>query len=302
MLVLLIPWVLLVLCVVALGCLLKRWYWASGLLLVVMLIVNWHCQVFAFGCNALSDKKEEGVLRVLTWNVSRADSLFFGKDKELTEAIIGQDADVIFLTEYDPKIYGELDSLLSSLFVYDGGSQKTWTNEAVYSNIPLKTYEKWNDSICLYCYTLYPENDSIGFFPVHLNSNNRVTPSESFYPEDIEDKEGLSKYLKAYEEQSMNRVPYAEFLCKECIEGPSIVLGDFNDVCGSPVLSYFDKAGLKDAWWKGGMGYGATFHNPLPYRIDHIMYSDGLKLKGIKKVSSNGLSDHDALVADFEIE
>ena len=301
MLALFIPWILLALCVAALLCLLKRWYWASGLLLVVVLVMNWHWQVFAFGCKTLSDEKKEGVLRVMTWNVSRADSLFWGKDKELIETIESQQADVVFLTEYDPKIYGELDSLLTSLFVYDGGNQKTWTNEAVYSNIRLKTYEKWNDSICLYCYTLYLENDSIGFFPVHLASNNTVVPSESFYPEDIEDKEGLSKYLKAYEEQSKKRVSYAEFLCNECIKGSSIVLGDFNDVCGSPVLSYFDKAGLKDAWWKGGFGYGATFHEPLPYRIDHVLYSDGLRLKGIRKVSAKGLSDHDALVADFTL-
>ncbi len=53
---------------------------------------------------------------------------------------------------------------------------------------------------------------------------------------------------------------------------------------------------------KGGNGYGATFHHPLPYRIDHIFYNEGLKLKSIRKVDSQGLSDHDALVAEFWVE
>lgn len=37
-------------------------------------------------------------------------------------------------------------------------------------------------------------------------------------------------------------------------------------------------------------------------RFDGSRGSKGFKLIGIKKVSSKGLSDHDALVADFEIE
>lgn len=50
---------------------------------------------------------------------------------------------------------------------------------------------------------------------------------------------------------------------------------------------------------KGGLGYGATIHYPLPYRIDHIMYNDRLRLKSIRKIDAKGLSDHDALVAEF---
>lgn len=72
--------------------------------------------------------------------------------------------------------------------------------------------------------------------------------------------------------------------------------------CGSPCMKVFAEAGLRDAWWESGLGYGATIHEPLPYRIDHLMYGNGLKLKGIEKVCSKGLSDHDALVAEFEID
>ena len=301
MLALFIPWILLFLIIVTLLSLFKRWYRVSGLLLVVALIVNWHWQVFAFGFNSLSDKKEDNVLRVMTWNVNRADSLFWGKDKDLAETIKGQNADVIFLTEFNPSIYNGLNSILKSTFAYDDGAQKNWTHNAVFSNIPIKICETWNDTIHFYSYELILENDTIGLYPVHLQSNNRLTPSENFYPEDIQNQEGLSRYLKAYEVQSRKRVLYAEFICGRC-KGPSIVMGDFNDVYSSPVMSFFENAGLKNAWWEGGFGYGATFHNPLPYRIDHILYSNCLKLKGIRKIPAEGLSDHDALVADFEIK
>ena len=49
------------------------------------------------------------------------------------------------------------------------------------------------------------------------------------------------------------------------------------------------------------MGYGATIQYLLPYRIDHIMYNDKLTLNSIKKIDAKGLSDHDALVAEFRI-
>ena len=78
-------------------------------------------------------------------------------------------------------------------------------------------------------------------------------------------------------------------------------MGDFNDVCGSPTLNVMKEAGFKDAWWEAGFGYGATIHNPLPYRIDHILYNDMLKLKSIKKIDADKLSDHDALIGWFEV-
>lgn len=39
-----------------------------------------------------------------------------------------------------------------------------------------------------------------------------------------------------------------------------IVMGVMNDVCSSYCLQVF-AYGLRDAWWEGGFGYGATIHN-----------------------------------------
>ena len=83
---------------------------------------------------------------------------------------------------------------------------------------------------------------------------------------------------------------------------PLIVMGDMNDVSGSTPINRIKKAGLKDAWWEGGCGYGATFHGKgLRLRIDHILYDyKGLELVGVK-VIGNDLSDHNALIARFRI-
>jgi len=60
-------------------------------------------------------------------------------------------------------------------------------------------------------------------------------------------------------------------------------------------------AGLKNAWWEGGFGYGATFKQGwMRLRIDHIYYNDKLELKNIKVVETE-LSDHNMLVADFSL-
>ncbi len=79
-------------------------------------------------------------------------------------------------------------------------------------------------------------------------------------------------------------------------------MGDLNDVSGSYAVERIKKAGLKDAWWKGGFGYGATFHDKwLRLRLDHILYQNNkLKLQYVKVIDSD-LSDHDALVAGFII-
>ena len=140
-------------------------------------------------------------------------------------------------------------------------------------------------------------NDSILLVGCHLSSNN--------YTKDYVDvrslpfSERMGAYVVSIQNASQMRVQEAQAICDNLRGYKTLVMGDMNDVCGAPCMRVFEKAGLKDAWWECGLGYGATIHYPLPYRIDHIMYNDGLRLKSIKKIDAKGLSDHDALVAEF---
>ena len=71
-------------------------------------------------------------------------------------------------------------------------------------------------------------------------------------------------------------------------ERPIIVKGDFNDVGGLSVIKMIERSGLKDVWWQGCAGYGATIRSPLPYRIDYIFYNPNLTLLIVKKYHRQG--------------
>lgn len=97
----------------------------------------------------------------------------------------------------------------------------------------------------------------------------------------------------------------ADSIYKVCMkeQRPLIVMGDLNDLSCSPSVNRIRGAGLKDAWWEGGNGYGSTYHDGwLLLRVDHILYDgDGLELIDVKVIDNN-LSDHNALMAKFKIK
>ena len=87
-------------------------------------------------------------------------------------------------------------------------------------------------------------------------------------------------------------------------DAPIIICGDLNDFSGSSTLTTLQDNNytiLKDAWWKGGLGYGATYHGHkfMHFRLDHILYSNKLRLQKVK-VAEQDFSDHDAFVAGFK--
>jgi hypothetical protein len=92
-----------------------------------------------------------------------------------------------------------------------------------------------------------------------------------------------------------------ESLSKEAY--PMIVMGDLNDISSSYALRRIQSLGLYDAWWKGGAGYGRTFHEGyINFRLDHILYSkDFFSLKRVNVVDDDK-SDHNALTASFRFK
>ena len=265
--------------------------------------------------------KDSDCLRVMTWNISCTDSTGTDDVELLISTILEQDADVVFLTEYSRNAKPEIDSLLSIHYPYKDDYPVWVMWGQVYSRVPFDSCMRigGEEDGSLFRFDMHITGVKIPIYCLHLQSNN-IIDGEQFYPDSISDKGGISRYLQNYKAASEIRREQAEMIVSDFSEAPTIVMGDMNDVCGSPCMKVFAEAGLKDAWWEGGFGYGATIHKPMPYRIDHVMYgwppstslrnrgskfqkvSKGFKLIGIKKVSANGLSDHDALVADFVIK
>ena len=86
-------------------------------------------------------------------------------------------------------------------------------------------------------------------------------------------------------------------------------MGDMNDISGSYTLHRIEaaellrqgSAELADAWWKGGFGYGTTYHDH-GLRLDHVLYDeDRLQLTNVKVIDTDA-SDHNALSAGFKLK
>lgn len=242
----------------------------------------------------------------MSFNINASEERSKKDVEEMADFIIAQDVQVLFVAEDIGRNSIILDSLLSSEFPYSTYRQRDlYGGHYFYSKYPLGTVEHIEIesnrfSYCYHCKMAYG-NDSINLYGVHMASNNYKGTEASIRPEDIDGFQSFSSYMDNIELAGLQRCEEATKVKDMSNEqgGAAIIMGDFNDVSGSKPLNILEDAGFKDAWWDGGFGYGATIHHPLPFRIDHIMYNDGVELVEIKKVDSNGLSDHDALVATF---
>lgn len=86
------------------------------------------------------------------------------------------------------------------------------------------------------------------------------------------------------------------------VGGRAVVGGDMNSLAISSPIRMLGRSGLQDSWTEKGRGDGSSFHGlPLGIRIDYIFHSRDLHLQSIKRISGTGISDHDALFAEFLI-
>lgn len=283
----------------------KRRYLIGLIVIAACLLLNYYAKVFAFNFFELSDSNKIGV-KVMALNINGSELNDENELDNLFNLIVRQKADVIFLMEDFEPIGGKLNKLLKSHYPFSSYEQKLdCGGHYFYSKYPLGEVDHIDIqsnrfSYCFHCKMAYGQ-DSISIFGCHLASNNYKLYTPSIRPEDINGISSFGEYLKNIESATKQRMEEVVGITRHPhFNKLSIVLGDFNDVSGSKPLRALEKSGLKDAWWEKGLGYGATVSHPLPFRIDHIMYREGLKLKSIKKIDSQDLSDHDALLATFE--
>lgn len=308
MIVLALPWILVFLLLLALFfAYKKRWLLCLGCMVLVG-IGNYLGSVFAFNINCWGKTEGETKthLKVLAWNVDGGNS-DDTKNHNLFNIIYTCNPDIVFLSENYGQVNGILDKKLSSINlkrVDYPGDHGHW----FYSRLPIKSIdvvvpECDSLAIIIKCKVVFEES-IILFYGVHFSSNN-FNQARKYMPADsICSNWSIIDYYKNTQYASTLRMKEAEQICNEIhnVQAPVLVLGDMNDVCSSDCINTLESAGLKDAWWSGGFGYGATINQPLPYRIDHIMYSERFRLQKIKVINSDGLSDHKALYAEFLIE
>ena len=282
---------------------LKTKYWIYVSILFAILFVttffNWKFEVIAF--NPFWEEGESE-LKVMTWNVhcsSGADQI---RQKKIAKLILKEDADLVLLNEFNLDSCLVIDSLLNMHYPYrNDANAKIKSGDIFYSKTQLLESDKFKKVIdnCIYS-KLFIGKDSLYILGCHLPGNNHEGQIE------IDDADSLRRvktFWGHYRNAQEKRKDKAQFLKKTIQEStlPMIVLGDMNDFDASAPMDSLKEAGMKNAWWEGGFGYGATYHEGwLRLRIDHIYYNEKLKLMDVKVVKTD-LSDHNILIADFSI-
>lgn len=261
-------------------------------------------------------------LKVMTWNVHCPNGTDSIRQRRIAEVILKEDADFVLLNEFYQNRCLVLDSLLKTRYPFaEEAHSHQMCGDIFYSKRPMsnsghmsirqrKPYKdmEWKElpdsirgkTIQTIRATVAVGRDSVQVFGMHMASNSgdgsaivnsidSLRKVDSFY----------DRYLKAQDKRCF-QARWTKVFIEES-EHPVIVMGDMNDFSRSSPLNILTSAGLKDAWWEGGCGYGCTFHTGwMLLRIDHILYSDGLKLENIKVIDTK-LSDHNAVVACFTV-
>ncbi len=269
MLILFAPWLLLLALIPTIYCLLKRKWVISAILIALMLWGNWYCRLVPV---SFTSKGEGSTIKVLTFNIngSQQDSTSLGG---ITKIILQEDADVVFVAEDFLRKLVKTQVEVSERYPY---SSEPFFKAGHYllSKRPIESAEKFGDVMesFLYRFTVAVGNDSLHLYGCHLSSNNYTASNDYMHPDSVKAVNGMFQYLQNVSRASGKREQEAELLLSTIKPNEkTIILGDFNDISGSAPLNKIERARFTDAWWKGGNGYGATIHHPLPYRIDHIL-------------------------------
>ena len=242
-------------------------------------------------------------LKVMTWNVHCSKGTDSLRQRKIAEQVLEIDADIVLLNEYNQDSCTVTDSLLRERFPF---TEETLSHNDCGDIFYCK--EKMSDTGRLYervrgkiiqpiKATVAIGEDSVKIVGTHLTSNSYDNNASL-----VECKEGYSFYSRYKDAQKWRS--FQAYKTKEAVlksKHPVIIMGDMNDFSRSAPLDTLLTCGLKNAWWEGGNGYGCTYHDGwLRLRIDHILYSDKLKLQSIKVIDTN-LSDHNPMVAEFSV-
>lgn len=264
--------------------------WKIGIVLLALaLACNWYSRLFAFGFTS-----GESDVKVMTFNVHCSADDITAKSEEVMHIISTESPDFLFLPELGTA-GNEVHERLKEIYPYTNAPLHLRDDgvEPFYSKWPIDTIIGLSDPHAyhsIYRMQVSQETDTLAIYCCHLSSNLL-----DFSPNKWDALE------KGYEERAQEADILYDALTHE--KYPAILMGDMNDISGSYTLRRIESAGLTDAWWKGGFGYGTTYHDHgLRLRLDHILYDeDRLQLTNVKVIDTDA-SDHNALSAGFKLK
>jgi endonuclease/exonuclease/phosphatase family metal-dependent hydrolase len=310
--------IIVVICLLVCIIMRSRWVFLS----LAALLLSWQQLSVMFAIRTKKDfsiTKEEGTLRVLSWNVSRWDE---GNKKLrggtsfrnlMLDLVETQYADVLCFQEFFESF--NLERFEANIPVFERMGYKYHAFSPKIKN-PAGVYQ-----IGLCIFSRYPIIDSAKFTGPPQENGEGLCYADIKFQEHVvrvltshlesvgfgrQDYEGmgavnstgskLSRIKEAYGVRSSQ----AEMIRKEVLASPHpvILCGDMNDVPNS--YTYFTvRSGLKDAFLKKGSGLGGTFRFISPtLRIDYIFADKRFRVEQYDRLKVS-YSDHYPLVADL---
>ena len=280
--------------------------------------------------HSFSQKKQEGALRVMTWNVAQFNVLDNKKHPEVKNQMFE------IINQYRPDIacfqemvaedstvvnHGHIREFLTKLgfpdYFYSYNVKEDFWGYAhfgiiIFSRYPIinkKTVSFYpNDYNSIFQYIdIVKAVDTIRVFNIHLQSLRFSRSNLKYIDEPIienettikESKSILGKFKRGFlkREIQANRIR-AEI---EKSPYPVIVSGDFNDVPNSYAYHTIG-SGMKNAFVEKGSGLGRTFAGISPVlRIDNIFADSKFDVLQFERVKKK-LSDHFPILADLELK
>lgn len=285
-------------------------YWIAGVvLLTTAILINWRTEAFALNFRS-SQRHGKGndTFKVLTYNLNRASSTSVnsGTEQDVLDVILTADADIVLLQEFNPTLYGEINSGLKNEYPYgsEGGDGNRF--KSVFSRYPITDYLQLTDEteILPICSMLVDVKGKLcRIVTCHLKSNDFSVVYREMKSQGRGLFSGIRKANLSIRNGYRTRQKQVDVLLQHLKgkDGPTFICGDFNDVSQSITLRKFSKEGFKDAWWNNGMGFGFTYWGmKMRFRLDHIIYNGCIKPVQVRVIQSK-VSDHRLLVAAFSI-
>lgn len=283
---------------------------------------------FAFHApTSFKSKKEQGNLRIVSWNVARFIELKRNTNKgsqtrlKMLELIKQQNADVLCLQEFhtslDSSYYNNIKAVQDLGYPHFYFSFDTDGDNHFYSSIIFSRYPIVDNGKIRYPRPSLPDAlihadvkvgaDTIRIYTTHLqslqlgkNDYDRIGKIKSGEDSLVANSRNiLSKIKRGFTNRSLQADVVSEVIGDS--PHPVLFAADLNDVPNSYTYATV-RGNMQDAFLKKGFGIGRTFSALSPtLRIDYIFADKNFKINQFNRIVKR-YSDHYMIVADVELK
>lgn len=302
----------------------KKWVFSAVTLIAIC--IGWNTLIATFGLigtEGKSEKNEEGLIRLMTYNVHNFKP--YGEDntieaKEKMFAVVkAQNPDVVCFQEFFTKPKGPYDTIdslkkmLDAKYYYFVPTQKTASEAigfAIFSKFPIKNkgevmFENsfGNGSIFV---DLTVNNQDIRVYNVHLQSISFVKEDYNYLEKVTKEmsvekssSKRIVRMLKSAFQKRAEQVHVMKNHMNNC-DIPFVIAGDFNDTPASYAVTKITDS-LNNAFLKKGSGLGRTYNGKFPnFQIDYIATTKNIEVVNYHIVEAK-LSDHFPVRSDLRL-